>query len=102
MTQSTQSPSSAAPAVVVYTRAGCHLCDEAAQLLGAYGLAASFSDIDADPQLRALHTDWVPVVEIGGRIRFRGRIDPVLLERIVRTEFAPPSPAPDSLHAQNR
>jgi len=101
MTQPSQNRNSAAPAVVVYTRAGCHLCDDAARLLAAFGLAPRFVDIDADPQLRALHTDWVPVVEIGGRIRFRGRIDPVLLERILRTEFATNSPAPDSLQAQN-
>ncbi|MGC3967146.1 MAG: glutaredoxin family protein [Pirellulales bacterium] len=69
--------------VTIYTRAGCHLCDDAEQLLRSHGLAPRLVDIDADPTLRAAHTDWVPVVEIDGVIRFRGRIEPVLLRRLL-------------------
>ncbi|MBL9081641.1 MAG: glutaredoxin family protein [Planctomycetales bacterium] len=69
--------------VVVYTRAGCHLCDDAEQLLRAAGLVPRMVDIDADETLQALHTDWVPVVEIDGVVRFRGRIEPVLLRRLL-------------------
>lgn len=69
--------------VVVYTRNGCHLCDDAAHLLRAHGLAPQLVDIDADPALRAAHDEWVPVVEIDGVIRFRGRIEPVLLRRLL-------------------
>lgn len=69
--------------VVLYTRAGCHLCDDAAELLRAHGLAPQLIDIDADPVLRAAHHEWVPVVEIDGVIRFRGRIEPVLLRRLL-------------------
>lgn len=69
--------------VVVYTRDGCHLCDDAAQLLRAHGLVPRLVDIDADPALRAVHHEWVPVVEIDGVVRFRGRIEPVLLRRLL-------------------
>jgi glutaredoxin len=72
--------------VVLYTRKGCHLCDEALRLLEAHGLAPELVDIDADPELRAQFDTSVPVVEIDGRVRFRGRVDAVLLRRLLRGE----------------
>ncbi len=62
--------------VVLYTRAGCHLCDEAKQVLRDAGVAFSEQDIDADPQLRALYNEEVPVVFINGRKAFKYRVDP--------------------------
>lgn len=69
--------------VVLYTRRGCHLCDEAHQLLTAHGLAPELIDVDADPELRERFNECVPVVEIDGKIRFRGRVDEVLLRRLL-------------------
>ena len=40
-------------------------------------------DIDADRQLRDAYNECVPVVEIDGKVRFRGRVDPVLLRRLI-------------------
>ncbi len=77
--------------VVLYTRTGCHLCDEVLELLRRY---AQFlppileSNIDADPQLRERFDNWVPVVEIDGRIRFKGRMSEILLRRLI--EGTPP------------
>ena len=71
------------PVVRLYTRQGCHLCEVAETLLMRYGLRPELVDIDADPQLQAQFNDWVPVVEIDGQIRFRGRIDEVLLRRLL-------------------
>ena len=68
----------------LYTRAGCHLCDEGLTLLERYGLRPEIVDIDRDPKLVARYGDCVPVVEIDGRERFRGRIDPRLLRRLLR------------------
>jgi glutaredoxin len=72
--------------VILYTRAGCHLCDDARELLNAYGIAPHCIDIDidADPALRIEFDTCVPVVEINGRVRFRGRVDEVLLRRLLR------------------
>lgn len=69
--------------VRLYTREGCHLCDEALELLQRHGLQPEMVDIDADAELRMLHDQWVPVVEIDGQIRFRGRVDAILLQRIL-------------------
>jgi glutaredoxin len=70
--------------VVLYTRAGCHLCDEAEQTLIAHGLRPSKVDIDDDPALRERFNTCVPVVEIDGKIRFRGRVNEVLLRRLIK------------------
>ncbi len=70
--------------VVLYTREGCHLCDDARDLLVRYGLAPKSVDIDADPQLREQYTECVPVVVIDGVVRFRGRVNEVLLRRLLQ------------------
>jgi len=76
--------------VVMYTRRGCHLCEVAwGQLEKArrrYGFALAAQDVDADPKLAADHGNWVPVVTVNGQVRFRGAVNPVLLERLLRAE----------------
>jgi glutaredoxin len=69
--------------VVLYTREGCHLCDDAAEVLRRHGLKFEVVDIDQDAELRERYDECVPVVEIDGRERFRGRVDPVLLRRLL-------------------
>ena len=71
------------PRVVLYTRQGCHLCDEARQVLEHHGLTPICVDIDTQPDLRTQFGDCVPVVEIDGQIRFRGQVEPVLLRRLM-------------------
>jgi glutaredoxin len=69
--------------VVLYTRDGCHLCDDALKLLRRHGLSPTLVDIDADAALRERFTACVPVVEIDGQVRFRGRVNEVLLRRLL-------------------
>lgn len=71
------------PQITLYTRQGCHLCDEAENLLRQFGLHPTCVDIDGNAELRERFTTCVPVVEIDGRIRFRGRVNPILLRRIL-------------------
>jgi len=68
---------------VLYTRSGCHLCELAAGTLARHGLRFDVVDIDADPQLRARYDQYVPVVVIDGVERFRGRVNELLLRRIL-------------------
>ncbi len=70
--------------VVLYTRQGCHLCDDAQALLVAHGVTPTSIDVDQDADLRERFNECVPVVEIDGKIRFRGRVDAVLLRRLLR------------------
>ncbi len=72
--------------VTLYTRRGCHLCDEAKVVLERFGLTAEEIDIDGDPQLLRRYNESVPVVVIGGQERFFGRVDEVLLRRILAAE----------------
>ena len=48
-----------------------------------HGLSPTEVDIDQDPQLRERYDCCVPVVEIDGRERFRGRVDERLLRRLL-------------------
>lgn len=70
--------------VILYTRAGCHLCDDALDLLSRHGLQPEIIDIDQDRELVARYGDCVPVVLIDGQLRFRGRVDERLLRRLLR------------------
>jgi glutaredoxin len=72
--------------VILYTRRGCHLCDDALALLRRHGLSPSEVDIDDDPQLRERYDTCVPVVEIDGQVRFRGRVDELLLRRLLNAQ----------------
>lgn len=65
--------------VVVYSRAGCHLCDIVKETLLQLAGDADFEwrqvDIDADPQLRERFNEEIPVVFIDGRKTFKYRMD---------------------------
>ena len=65
--------------VLVYSRPGCHLCDEVKQTLAQVQGHADFAwrdvDIDTDPELRQKYNDEVPVVFIDGRKAFKYRMD---------------------------
>lgn len=76
--------------VVLYTRAGCQCCEAAhAELHRAgrrYSLALRVVDIDADDELVRQYGLEVPVVMIDGKVRFRGKVNRVLLERLLRAK----------------
>jgi predicted thioredoxin/glutaredoxin len=68
-------------ALVLVTRQGCHLCDEALKALRDLGHEPELIDVDGDPSLYDLY-DWrVPVVLLDGRIVAEGRVDPDLLRK---------------------
>ena len=70
--------------VLLFTRSGCHLCDEAAAVLVRHGLAPQMIDVDANPELREKYNTCVPVVVIDGRERFRGQVNEILLKRLLK------------------
>jgi glutaredoxin len=75
-----------------YTRNGCCLCDEALHLIETagkrYPIELSLIDVDQDPALCKQHGNCVPVVAVNGRVRFHGRVNQVLLERLFHAESA--------------
>lgn len=56
--------------VVLYTRRGCHLCEEAASSLDRLVGRGGYEAVDVDaltPEANAHYTVRVPVVEVDGR-----------------------------------
>lgn len=61
---------------VLVTRAGCHLCDEAAEALHELGIEFEAIDVDTDPELLRLYDFRVPVVLGEGKVVVAdGRLD---------------------------
>jgi len=65
--------------VTFYTRAGCHLCDVArdvvARVCAELGETFDEVDIDGDPELRERFTEEVPVTFVDGRQHDFWRVD---------------------------
>jgi len=64
---------------VFYTRAGCHLCEEAqavvARVCAELGEQFTEVDVDADPALRERYGEEVPVTLVDGRQHDFWRVD---------------------------
>ena len=71
--------------VVLYVRAGCHLCETGREVVagvtGAAGVAFTEVDIDVSPSTRSLFGELVPAVTVDGVLVDHWRIDPVRLRR---------------------
>lgn len=65
--------------VILYSRDGCHLCEQAEKTLANLHLNADFISevikIDSDPVLVAQFSHEIPVVFIDGRKAFKFQID---------------------------
>jgi glutaredoxin len=74
----------------VYSRAGCCCCDKAMIVLKEaqrrFGFTIDEVDIDHDPDLVAKYNTEVPVVTVNDKVRFRGVVNPALLERLLVAE----------------
>ena len=70
--------------IVLVTRQGCHLCDQALALLRDLGIDPKLADVDADDELFRLY-DWrVPVVLADGVPVAEGRISRKALEEALK------------------
>jgi glutaredoxin len=71
--------------ITLYTRTGCHLCEEAKALiepiLGECGVALLEVDIEQDAALQQRYGTDIPVIFIGGRKAAKHRVDPVKFRR---------------------
>ena len=69
--------------VILYSRQGCHLCDEAYEVLKRHDLDITLIDIDTDQALYQRYRNCIPVVTIDGKERFRGSVNEILLRRLL-------------------
>ena len=74
--------------VTLYTRPGCHLCDEAretvARVCAELGEGFEEVDVDTDPELRERFTEEVPVTFVDGRQHDFWRVDADRLRAALR------------------
>jgi glutaredoxin len=75
--------------VVLYGKAGCHLCEEARAEVEAVRARHPFDlrevDITADPVLYARYGERIPVVVVAGREVFEYHVDGPELARLLDT-----------------
>lgn len=73
--------------VVLYTRPGCCLCDDAREVLERvqrkHPFALTEHDIEQDEALLRRYLERIPVVEIDGREAFELLVDEPELERLL-------------------
>ncbi len=68
------------PHVIIYSRPGCHLCDEAKAAIQNSGCTDEFTleemDIESDDELLRKYKYDIPVIAIDGVECFMHRVDP--------------------------
>ena len=71
--------------IEIYSRPGCHLCDEAKEVIERVGrrfpFALSVINIETDPELEKLYGEQIPVVFINGNKAFKYHVDEAELEK---------------------
>ena len=67
--------------VVIYSRPGCHLCEEAKKVIEASGYRGEYTleeiNIESDPELLRRYRYDIPVITINGQEAFRHRVTAV-------------------------
>jgi glutaredoxin len=73
--------------LTLYTRAGCHLCEQARDVLvrvqARHGFELDERDIESDDQLLRAYLERIPVVAIDGVEAFELFVDEPELERML-------------------
>jgi len=71
------------PRLVLYGRPGCHLCDDARQVLDGVGEPYAEVDIERDDALLARYLERIPVITVDGEEAFELFVD----ERALRARL---------------
>jgi len=73
--------------ITLYTRGGCHLCDQAKSqilsLLSEFGATLREVDIDDDTLIHDRYTNDVPVIFLGSQMIAQHRLDPARLRHLL-------------------
>jgi glutaredoxin len=79
--------------IEIYSRPGCHLCDEAKDVIDRVRLRMPFEvrviNVEADPELERTYGQQIPVVFINGNKAFKYHVDEAELEKKVRKLWKP-------------
>ncbi|WP_288480743.1 glutaredoxin family protein [uncultured Deinococcus sp.] len=81
------------PGLRLYSRVGCHLCEQAEERLDRYGFEYERLEVSGDPERERLYGHDVPVLtDPAGRVLLRGVFGPGRLGELrlrLRRELAP-------------
>ena len=91
-------PTPAKAHVIIYSRPGCHLCDEVKQTIERAGCPDEYTieeiNIESDPDLLRRYQYDIPVVTINGVEAFRHRLTAeAFRERLRKSRGKPAFPA---------
>ena len=79
------------PHVIVYSRPGCHLCDEAKHAIHSAGCDDLFTfeeiNIESDPELLRKYKYDIPVVTMDGVEAFRHRVKTDEFSRLIQMKL---------------
>ena len=79
------------PHVIVYSRPGCHLCEEAKDAIHSAGVDELFTlaeiNIESDPELLNKYKFDIPVVMLDGTEIFRHRVDKQKFAELVQMKL---------------
>ena len=74
--------------VDIYSRPGCHLCDEAKEIIETVRRKVPFQlnviNVETDPALESVYGTEIPVITINGNKAFKYRVDRAEFERKVK------------------
>lgn len=74
--------------IVLYSRRGCHLCEQVEEMLAAIAAETVVVDVDSAPRLVEAFGTRVPVVEVDGRVLIEGRFEERELIAVLARESA--------------
>ncbi|QLG11698.1 glutaredoxin family protein [Deinococcus sp. D7000] len=82
------------PLLTLYTRVGCHLCEQAQEHLARLEFQVQLLDVDSRPEWRQRYGHDVPVLALEDQVLARGVLSPARLSMIklqLLRGAAPPS-----------
>jgi glutaredoxin len=77
--------------VVLYSRPGCHLCDDARAVLQDEGVTFEEVDIDQDDALLKRYLERIPVISLDGADVFEFFVDRARLRELIASTEPGPS-----------
>jgi riboflavin kinase / FMN adenylyltransferase len=79
--------------VEIYSRPGCHLCDDAKEIIDRVRRRVPFEvrviNIDGDPELENRYGELIPVVLVNGEMAFKYHVDEAQFEEKVKRLWNP-------------
>ena len=84
--------------VALFSRKGCHLCEQAEDLVAIYFPRCQVLNVDLDKSHKQLYGVRVPVLVVGGEVRLEGKFSEADVVRLAQSLKAQEEHHDDSGH----